>query len=272
MIESIDTTKVEADQVGIWFLGQASFVLKLENKVIYLDPYFSNWAEEMSKDGPVTFIRRYPSLIQPEEVTNADLVLVSHDHLDHLDKWTFPSIMKHSPQATAIMPHHSKQIAQQWGVNDRIVAIDGNETVSYGDIQVQSVKAAHAELELVDGGDRFLGFLIHYKDMTFYFAGDTVLYDGLVETLQQHDIDIAMLPINGGDYFRTNLGIVPNMNFQEAAELTVAIEANMLIPYHYDLFTCNQENPSYLVDYLYQHYPKQAYHVMALGERFIWTK
>ena len=264
MINSINQTNIENNQVAIWFLGQASFVLKFGDSVFYLDPYFSNWCEEISKDGPVRFIRNYKSLINPEEVTNATYVVISHDHEDHLDKLTFPTVINNSPDAIAIMPYHSKQVALKWGANsDRIKAI--------GDIEIKGIKAAHKTFESIDGGERFLGYIIRSNGTTTYFAGDTVVYDGLVERLREEAIDIALLPINGGDYFRESQGIIPNMDYRDAAELAVAIKAKMVIPYHYDLFDCNKENPSYLLQYLYENYPKQPCHVMALGERFIWT-
>lgn len=48
MISSVNETVVAENQVAVWFLGSASFLLKMNGKIIYLDPYFSNWCEEIS--------------------------------------------------------------------------------------------------------------------------------------------------------------------------------------------------------------------------------
>ncbi|MEB3102459.1 MBL fold metallo-hydrolase [Ferviditalea candida] len=273
MISSVNETAVAENQAAIWFLGSASFVLKLNGKIIYLDPYFSNWCEEISQGGPVVFKRLHPPVLQPESVTNADIILVSHDHEDHLDKKSFPSMMLSSPHAQAVLPHRCKRIAESWGVrSDAMHALDDGETIEFDGVQIEAVKSAHTSFEQADGGQRFLGYLIRGNGITIYFAGDSVVYDGMAERLLEAKVDIALLPIVGRDYFRTKLGIVGNMDYREAAELSVAIRAPMLIPYHYDAFTCHNENPGYLIDYLARYHPSQPCHVMARGEKLIWSR
>lgn len=45
-----------------------------------------------------------------------------------------------------------------------------------------------------------MGFVIEYNGVTVYHAGDTVIYEGLIETLSAWTIDVAFVPINGGDF------------------------------------------------------------------------
>ena len=66
--------------------------------------------------------------------------------------------------------------------------------------------------------------MIEWNDVTVYHAGDTVVYDGLIETLSAWDIDVALLPINGRDYFRTQRGIIGNTDFRETARLTETLD------------------------------------------------
>src|SRR5690606_10729188 len=67
-----------------------------------------------------------------------------------------------------------------------------------------------------------------------YHAGDGIVYDGLEEALSRHDIDLALLPING------QLG---NMDGTAAARLARAIEARLVVPCHYEMFEFNTADP-----------------------------
>lgn len=84
-------------------------------------------------------------------------------------------------------------------------------------------------------------------------------------------IDLALLPINGRDYYRGSRNIVGNMNYREAAEFAATSGFETVIPLHYDLFAGNAENPGYFVDHLYRHFPEQKFHMMARAERFVYV-
>jgi L-ascorbate metabolism protein UlaG (beta-lactamase superfamily) len=141
-----------------------------------------------------------------------------------------------------------------------------------GDLRIKPVPAAHEQLEEDSQlGHRYVGYIIQLNGVTLYHAGDTTIYPGMVELLQEEAIDLAMLPINGRDFFRNAQGIVGNMDYREAAELANAVGFDTVIPLHYDVFAMNSEKPGYFVDYLYEHYPEQKSHVMARFERFIYV-
>jgi L-ascorbate metabolism protein UlaG (beta-lactamase superfamily) len=96
------------------------------------------------------------------------------------------------------------------------------------------------------------------------------MYDGLVDRLRRHRVDVLLAPINGRDYFRTARDIVGNLDVREAAELAVAAGVKLLIPGHWDLFAQNAVNPGHLFEYLATHHPEQSCHYMARGERFVY--
>ncbi|MBW7459609.1 MBL fold metallo-hydrolase, partial [Paenibacillus sepulcri] len=139
-------------------------------------------------------------------------------------------------------------------------------------LRILPVPAAHEQLEEdAQGNHRYVGYLIELNGVTLYHAGDTIVYPGLVEKIRGHQVDLAMLPINGRDYFRTSRGIIGNMDYREAAEFAALTGADTVIPLHYDIFTGNAENPGYFIDYLYQNFPTQKAHVLARAERFVYV-
>ena len=96
------------------------------------------------------------------------------------------------------------------------------------------------------------------------------MYDGLPQRLI--DIDAAILPINGRDYFRNANDIIGNFDSAEAVTLADTIGADLLIPVHHDLYAVNKVNPAHFVDTLMTIAPRQKYHIFAPGERFIYMK
>ena len=83
---------VPQSAVGMWWLGQAGFVFKTPaGKVIYLDPYLSDAAERL-----FGFKRLSLPPITAEEV-RADLLVITHEHADHMDPDAIPIIAKGNP-------------------------------------------------------------------------------------------------------------------------------------------------------------------------------
>jgi len=96
------------------------------------------------------------------------------------------------------------------------------------------------------------------------------MYDGLTECLC--NIDVAILPINGRDYFRNANDIIGNFDSAEAVMLAKMIDARLLIPVHHDLYAVNKVNPAFFVDTLMTHNCEQRYHIFVPGERYIYMK
>jgi L-ascorbate metabolism protein UlaG (beta-lactamase superfamily) len=105
--------------------------------------------------------------------------------------------------------------------------------------------AAHEHFERDESGrHKFLGYVVELGPWTIYHSGDTVLYEGMVETLREWHIDVAVLPINGRAPERRVSG---NLDGCEAARLAHDIGAGIVIPCHYDMFEFNTATPDLFV-------------------------
>ena len=269
IIDEINRTNVPERSIALWWFGQSGFCIKGGGTTFYIDLYL---AENPS--------RAYPPPLKPEEITNADYIICTHEHIDHYDAQTVPPAAKASPAAKIIMPKWVEQIAIGDGVPaERIVAIAEEGTQQFGDLRLTMIPSFHAPTMKHDTygfhfdpqlGYRWLGFVMQLNGVTLYHSGDTLDYPGLDDKLKPHEIDIALLPINGRTFEREfQHDIAGNLNFRDAADLAVRAGARMVIPMHYDMFPGNYENPGYFADYIYYHHPKQALHIMTLTERLI---
>jgi L-ascorbate 6-phosphate lactonase len=133
LVAEIAGTAVPAGGVGIWFLNHAGFALKFAGgTTVYVDPYLSDALERLTRGTPEEHRRNYPPPLEGGDVTNADLVLVSHDHLDHFDPDALRAIARASPKARFVAPHRLRADFAAIGVEgDRYVPADVGPTLTF---------------------------------------------------------------------------------------------------------------------------------------------
>ncbi len=258
----IESCKTGKGACAFWWLGQQGFALKLGRTILYLDPYVSPHPDRLTAP-----------LLDPEEMTDACLVIGSHDHGDHIDRPAWQRLAAVSDRVRfvvpdALLPGLAKELSIPF---ERFIGLDDGQNFSINDISVTGVAAAHEFLDQdpISGRYPYLGCIIEGNGMSVYHAGDTCRYEGLVRRLTQCRIDVCFLPINGRDAKRYATGCIGNMTYQEAADLAGEIQARVCVPAHYDMFAMNSENPQLLVDYMAVKYPETGVCVCKHGERVI---
>ncbi|WP_059040817.1 MBL fold metallo-hydrolase [Paenibacillus rubinfantis] len=268
LIREIARTEVPYGTLALWYLGQESVVVKGDGITIYVDPYLSGDLD----DGD--WRRTFPAPILPEEIQGVQLCLITHEHDDHMDARTLPWLHRSCPGAPILAPASCQPALQEMGIPEsvRITADDRRPLELFAKLRLTPIAAAHEQLERdADGCPRYVGYVLELNGVTLYHAGDTVVFPELMEQVSALKPDIALLPINGRDYFRQQRGIVGNMDYREAAHFAREIGVDTVIPLHYDLFAVNAEKPGHFVDYVYEQFPEQKAHVMARGERFVYV-
>lgn len=103
-----------------------------------------------------------------------------------------------------------------------------------------------------------------------HHSGDTIPYEGQTERVKEHAVDVALLPINGRDFYRTRAGTIGNLDYRKAAEFAVQIGADVVIPIHYAMFRGNTVPPGHLVSYLADFHPEQSVHVMGRFGKYLY--
>lgn len=248
-------------------LGQVGVAVRGPGGVIYIDPYLTD-----SDGGGGHLDRAFPPPLAPHEVTNADLVLVSHEHVDHFDPETLGPIARASGGARFALPYTCDP-AKADIAPDRVIHARAFEPFEAVGATITPIPSAHTELEGAEHGHAFLGYVIEWNGLTVYHAGDTVVWgdpdpegDGLIGVLSRWTIDVAFVPINGRDYFRTSRNLVGNTDFREAAELAEVLDVGLIVPTHYDLIAGNTADPGHFVSYLYGLNPNRPHKLLRSGE------
>ena len=263
LIRDVDAAALGPGQCAFWWLGQLSYILKVGDRVLYLDPYLS------ASPGRTT-----PPLLAPGDVRHAAVVTGSHDHADHIDRPVWPALAAASPGAKFVVPDLlRKGLAADLRIpEDRFVGLDDGTAAEVGGLRISGVAAAHEFLDRdkASGRHPYLGYVIEASGCRIYHAGDTCRYEGLETHLKRWPgFDLAFLPINGRDAVRLKAGCIGNMTYQEAVDLAGAVGVRLAVPSHWDMFKNNSEDPRKFADYLAVKFPRVRCLVPRHGERVL---
>lgn len=263
LVAQITAREVPAGAVGVWWLGQSSLVLKGAGMTLYLDPYLDPAPR-----------RRVPPAFPPDAVTNANLVLLTHDHGDHLDATALPLIAAASPGARFIAPRPlAERVASLAGDAARVIPATADAPLTIGAATILPIPAKHEEFDLHPTlGYPYLGYVITLGGVTLYTAGDTIPYEGMIERLAPLGVHLAFLPINGRDFFRTRAGTIGNLHYREASDVAAAIGADTVVPVHYGMFTGNDVSPGHFIADLAERYPAMQAHLLGRFGCFLYHR
>ena len=271
-VTQMDNLPVIPNSLAIWGLGQMGVAIKGPDATLYIDPCLSDIVRELAGERGT---RAFPPPMQPEDITNADYYLISHEHADHFDPLTVGPVAKASPQATFVTTGWCLDLFDEVDVpRERVMTPAALEPVDLPgtSIRLTVVPSAHYEKEYdAQKGYRWIGFLLEWNGVTFYHAGDTIIYPGYIETLRRLPRpDVAMLPVNGRDTYRETEGnLIGNLWPVEASRLAHDLEWDVLIPGHNDLYPANRIPTEQIVQALA---PRQKVKFLQPGELYYYVK
>ncbi|HET6507972.1 MAG TPA: MBL fold metallo-hydrolase [Baekduia sp.] len=246
-LERLQAGEVADGQVRLWWCGQHSHVLRGAGATVFVDPFLTPSPS-----------RLVPPAFRLEEVTRLDAIAVTHEHWDHFDPEFVRAALERFPDAVAVLPtplaDAFRDSTSAWA---RVIGAQPGTPVELPGVVLHPIPAVHGVdvsdayddgRALSDGLVRYLGYVIELDGVSVYHAGDTLVFDELIDALAPFHLDVALLPINGRDYYRERRNLVGNMDPREAAQLAADLRVDLLIPTHYDMFIDNLGYPGHLVD------------------------
>lgn len=217
--------EVNSGTVGISWTGQAGFAFKDSSGLIYhIDPYLSNFCSQT-----IGYHRLTPPPVQAENVI-ADFIFITHNHKDHLDVPSLPTIAEANAEASFVAPSSCITDLEELGIaSTQLISIRRGQQIKTGNISCRAVIAYHT--------DESVGYVLQFNNIVFYITGDTTYADDLV-AIKEEEPDVMMPCING------RLGC---MNIADAARLSGHIQPEFVIPMHYGMFKENTADPNEFV-------------------------
>ena len=275
LLNQMERIQVIDNSLAIWGLGQMGVAIKGPDGILYIDPCLSDVLVNQLSDW---WARAYDPPLQPSEVNNATHILSSHEHLDHLDPETLAPAAKASPNAKFVVTGWSRDIMADMDIgDDRLIVPKEQETITLPgtSAKLTAIRAAHYDLEYdAEKGYRYFGYIIEWNGVTFYHSGDTLIFKEYLDILQAApQIDIAMLPVNGRDYYReTDVGAAGNLWGREAARLAKDMGWKMVIVGHNDLYPNNTMPFANIASDFERIAPRQPYKALQPGELYYFAK
>ena len=245
---SEELTSTPSQDLAIYWLGQAGFVIDLAGARIVIDPYLSDSLAEKYRGSARRHVRMMPAPIAPGDIRGVNLVLCTHAHTDHMDPATLKPLLAANPKAKLIVPRAALEQALDRSGRPEVAIdpINAGETLEVlPGVTVTPSRAAHEKLDTdLEGNHRFLGYAIKAGDTVIWHSGDCVPFPGLVEEMTALSPDIALLPVNGRRPELSENGVPGNFSLDEAVALARNIGAMDMIAHHYGLFDFNTEDPA----------------------------
>lgn len=192
-----DAVKTSKGNLEITFIGHGTLMFAFEGKVIHVDP----WTR----------------LADYSRMPKADLILLTHDHQDHLDQKALQLIRV--PETVLIL---TETCAKQ--VEGGVVMKNGDRKTIQG-LEIEAVPAYNL-VHMRGNGTPFHpkgagnGYVITFGDKRVYIAGDT---ENIPEMKKLKNIDMAFLPMN----------LPYTMTPEMVAGAAMAFKPKVLYPYHY---------------------------------------
>jgi L-ascorbate metabolism protein UlaG (beta-lactamase superfamily) len=157
-------------ELGVTFIGHASFFVQIAGKSVVIDPNFARWLFVLKR------LRR-PGL-RIADLPPIDLVLVSHAHFDHLHRSSLRAIVQNNLRSRGvapaiIIPTHVSDLVSDLGFSE-IIELDWWKSSRHANLTVTHVPSRHWGARILKDSHRgYGGFVLTAGKRSVYHAGDT---------------------------------------------------------------------------------------------------
>lgn len=222
---------IEEGEDVLYRLGHSSIIMKLDGKLILIDPVFSDRASPVQWAGPKRFHKTPISL---EELPNIDVVLISHDHYDHLDKASIKAL--NSKVSQFIVPLKVGDYLIKWGVaQQKITELAWWESHSAADINFSLTPTQHFSGRGLFERDTTLwgSWVINSKSANVFFSGDSGYFSGFKQIGEKYGpFDFTMIETGAYNPLWSEIHMFPEQSVQAHLD----VRGKVMMPIHNSTF------------------------------------
>ena len=238
---SVSMTQLEHDDFSVTWLGHATMLIKAGKLWILTDPVFSQYATPTPPLGPKRLV---PTPLDIKDLPHIDIVLISHDHYDHLDLQTVRTLAKQENGSPLFLTGLGlKSWFEAYVADAKVEELNWWDEIKLGNAEFVFVPAQHSSGRAFTNKNETLwgGWTVEYASKKFYFASDTAYEAELFKQILQKvgHIDLAALPI--GAYKPRNLMRFEHMNPSEAVQAHRDLKPVKSIAIHWGTFQLGDE-------------------------------
>ena len=216
--------------VIVWF-GHSSYLIKIKDKHILVDPVFSGHAS------PFSFTAKSftgSDVYTVEDLPSIDILIISHDHYDHMDYKTIQKLMPKTEMictSLGVASHFNS-----WGIDKKIIEFDWWDSCAFSnDIQLTAVPARHfSGRSFVRNKTLWSSFVLQTKKYALFFGADSG-YGDHFKMIQQKfgSFDLAILECGQYNLAWHDIHMLP----EETVQAGIDLHAKVLMPVHWGKFS-----------------------------------
>ncbi|NGX30685.1 MAG: hypothetical protein K940chlam8_00034 [Chlamydiae bacterium] len=230
--------EVNTSHPHLTWIGHSTFMMEIEGMVFLTDPI---WSKRCT---PFYFPFRFLGVKRQEKIPmglkdlkKVDVVLISHNHYDHLDKYTIKKLHQKFPNITWFVPKGLKKWFDKRKI-ENVIELDWWERSNQKDYWIEAVPVKHMAYRLLFdyNKSKCAGFVLNVKGKSVYFVGDTAYRESIFRAVSEKfkSFTLSLIPI-GAYYPRMlfkNMHICPI----QAVKIHQIIKSKMSIACHWNTF------------------------------------
>ena len=224
---------------SLTWLGHASFLIRLDGRTVLTDPYLTDYASPLAPFGPKRFA---PPALRPEELPPIDLILLSHNHYDHLDLATIAALPGKARVQVVAPLRLGRYFSERGYPNVR--ELDWYQRTVVHGLELTALPAIHFSRRTLFDRNQTLwtGYAIQSRRRRIHFAGDTAYGPVFGEMAAALDrFDLALLPI--GAYEPRALMQASHTTPEEAVQIARELRAERIVGMHWGAIALTDEPP-----------------------------
>lgn len=230
-LSMVQLNQIPKDKEVLIRLGHSSIYLQMAGKKILIDPVFGERTSPFSFIGPKRFHQPPIALNQLE---NIDIVIISHDHYDHLDKTTIKVIS--DKVANFVVPLGVDQHLIDWGVaKQKITTLDWWQATQIDDIEITSSPGQHFSGRGLfdDNQTLWCSYAIKSLKSNLFFSGDSGYFSTFKEIGERlGPFDLTM--VETGAYDKAWPGV--HMTPEQSLQAHIDLQGEVMLPIHNSTF------------------------------------
>ena len=190
----------------ITMIGHSTLLIETNGQKVVTDPYFGAW-------GNIAYRRLKPPALPRETLRDTHMVLLSHNHWDHVDR---PFLRSLAVDVPVVTPWQTASLTRLQGAK-KVVGLKPWESWQMGEIRITAVPAIHLAATL--------GYVVQSESKQIYFAGDTYFGAFMQQIGQQFQLEAVLMPV-------TTYRLPMTMGEQQAVRAAQALRPGVIIPIH----------------------------------------
>jgi L-ascorbate metabolism protein UlaG (beta-lactamase superfamily) len=226
-------------QKTLTWIGHASFLLQVDGLNILTDPHLTKRASPVFFAGPS---RTTPPGLSIDDLPDIDIIVISHNHYDHLDYQTILKIMRKQQgnPPLVLVPLKLKKLLQSFGASN-VKELEWWESTSYKNLKIHSVPVQHwSNRSFNTNKTLWCGWVFETNNFKCIFVGDTG-YSKDFEAIQKKFgfMDLALIPI--GAYAPRWFMKDHHCNIEEAIQIHKDLKSKHSVAMHWGTFQLTDE-------------------------------